>query len=159
MDVVVGKAASHALRAFMILLAAYPVLMLPILLGGVTWADAARMFLLQLAVLGLAFVTEGAIPFAARDPVRVIPALMVGSAIAGAVSMAVGAELKVPHGGVFVLPIPGAVSHLPGYLLALVAGSVCSALLLGALTPASMAIGSAASGAEINTRSKRSRQR
>lgn len=53
-DVVVGKAASHALRALMVLLAAYPVLMLPVLLGGVTWADAARMFLLQLAVLGLA---------------------------------------------------------------------------------------------------------
>ncbi len=53
-DVVVGLALSHALRALMVLLAAYPVLMLPVLLGGVTWADAARMFLLQLAVLGLA---------------------------------------------------------------------------------------------------------
>lgn len=53
-DVVVGKAISHALRALMVLLAAYPILMLPVLLGGVTWADGARMFLLQLAVLGLA---------------------------------------------------------------------------------------------------------
>lgn len=57
-------------------------------------------------VLGLAFVTEGAIPYAARDPLRTIPALMLGSALAGSISMAMGAELKVPHGGVFVLPIP-----------------------------------------------------
>ena len=96
-------------------------------------------------VLGLAFVTEGAIPFAARDPVRVIPALMVGSAMAGAISMAVGAELKVPHGGVFVLPIPGAVSHLLGYLAALVVGSVSSALLLGVLKR-SVIVGDTAAG-------------
>ena len=64
------------------------------------------------AVLGLAFVTEGAIPFAARDPLRVIPALAVGSALAGAISMLVGAELKVPHGGVFVLTIPEAATHV-----------------------------------------------
>lgn len=81
-------------------------------------------------VLGLAFVTEGAIPFAARDPFRVIPSLMLGSAVAGAISMAVGAELKVPHGGVFVLPIPNAVTHLGGYLVALLAGTVITALAL-----------------------------
>lgn len=85
------------------------------------------------AVLGLAFVTEGAIPFCARDPFRVIPSLMAGSALAGAISMAVGAELRVPHGGVFVLPIPGAISHLLGYVVALVAGTLVSALLLGLL--------------------------
>ncbi|WP_157218209.1 fructose-specific PTS transporter subunit EIIC [Flavisphingomonas formosensis] len=83
------------------------------------------------AVLGLAFITEGAIPFAARDPLRVIPCLMVGSAIAGAISTTVGVELKVPHGGIFVLPIPGAVTHLLAYVAALVAGTVVSALLLG----------------------------
>ncbi len=83
------------------------------------------------AVLGLAFVTEGAIPFCARDPFRVIPSLIAGSALAGAISMAVGAELRVPHGGVFVLPIPGAISHLVGYVVALVAGTLVSALLLG----------------------------
>ncbi|TVV75133.1 fructose-specific PTS transporter subunit EIIC [Sphingomonas solaris] len=82
------------------------------------------------AVLGLAFVSEGAIPFAARDPLRVIPALMAGSGLAGAISMMVGAELKVPHGGAFVLPIPGAVTHLLGYVVALVAGTIVSALLL-----------------------------
>lgn len=83
------------------------------------------------AVLGLAFITEGAIPFAARDPLRAIPSLMVGSAVAGAISMASGVDLKVPHGGVFVLPIPGAVTHILAYVVALVAGSVVSALLLG----------------------------
>jgi len=83
------------------------------------------------AVLGLAFVTEGAIPFAARDPFRVIPAMMVGSALTGAISMAAGVELRVPHGGVFVLPIPGAVTHLVAYAVAIVAGTFASAILLG----------------------------
>ncbi|PGH55845.1 PTS fructose transporter subunit EIIBC [Azospirillum palustre] len=82
------------------------------------------------AVLGIAFITEGAIPFAARDPLRVIPALMLGGALTGAMSMAVGAELKVPHGGVFVLPIPNAVTHLLGYVVALVVGTVVTAVAL-----------------------------
>ncbi|ABC22770.1 PTS fructose IIC component [Rhodospirillum rubrum F11] len=82
------------------------------------------------AVLGLAFITEGAIPFAASDPFRVIPALMAGSAAAGAISMTVGAELKVPHGGIFVLPIPNAVTHLLGYIVALVVGTLITALVL-----------------------------
>lgn len=81
-------------------------------------------------VLGLAFISEGAIPFAAKDPLRVIPSLVVGSAVAGALSMMVGAELRVPHGGIFVLPIPNAVSHLLGYIVALVAGTVVTALML-----------------------------
>ncbi|MEN2980727.1 fructose-specific PTS transporter subunit EIIC [Tistrella bauzanensis] len=85
------------------------------------------------AVLGLAFISEGAIPFAARDPLRVIPSLMIGSALAGAISMAVGAQLKVPHGGVFVLPIPNAVVSLGGYLVALIAGTVVTALMLRVL--------------------------
>lgn len=84
-------------------------------------------------VLGLAFISEGAIPFAAKDPLRVIPSLVVGSAIAGALSMMVGAELRVPHGGIFVLPIPNAVSHLLGYVVALVAGTVVTALMLRVL--------------------------
>ena len=86
-------------------------------------------------VLGISFITEGAIPFAAKDPFRVIPALMVGSAIAGMISMGVGAELKVPHGGIFVLPIPNAVTHLGGYLVAMVAGTIVSAVLLRILKP------------------------
>lgn len=81
-------------------------------------------------VLGISFITEGAIPFAARDPFRVIPSLMAGSAVAGMISMMVGAQLKVPHGGIFVLPIPNAVDHLFGYLVAIVAGTVVTAVLL-----------------------------
>jgi len=85
------------------------------------------------AVLGLAFISEGAIPFAARDPLRVIPSLMAGSAITGAISMVAGVELRVPHGGIFVLPIPGAVTHVAAYGAALAAGVVVSALLVGML--------------------------
>ncbi|MBB5863524.1 fructose-specific PTS transporter subunit EIIC [Xanthomonas sp. 3058] len=81
-------------------------------------------------VLGLAFVTEGAIPYAARDPLRTIPALMIGSAVAGAISMTAGAELKAPHGGIFVLLIPNAVTHLANYVLALVVGVVVTAVAL-----------------------------
>ncbi|MFA6287704.1 MAG: PTS fructose-like transporter subunit IIB [Opitutaceae bacterium] len=84
------------------------------------------------AVLGLAFITEGAIPFAAKNPLRVIPALMLGSAVTGALSMVSGVQLLVPHGGVFALLIPGAVTHLVPYLLAIIAGTVVTtgALLL-----------------------------
>jgi PTS system fructose-specific IIC component len=85
------------------------------------------------AVLGMAFITEGAIPYAAKDPFRVIPSLMLGSAIAGAISMVLGCQLRVPHGGLFVLPIPNAVLHLGSYVAALVVGTVVSALCLGAL--------------------------
>ena len=85
------------------------------------------------AVLGIAFITEGAIPFAAKDPLRVIPALMLGSAVAGALSMVLGCELRVPHGGVFVLPIPNAVTNLGAYLMAIVAGTLVSAVALGGL--------------------------
>ncbi|TWA59445.1 PTS system D-fructose-specific IIB component (F1P-forming) (Frc family) /PTS system D-fructose-specific IIC component (F1P-forming) (Frc family) [Azospirillum brasilense] len=81
-------------------------------------------------ILGIAFITEGAIPFAARDPLRVIPALVLGAALTGAISMGIGAELKVPHGGIFVLPIPNAVTHLAGYVVALVAGTVTTAVAL-----------------------------
>jgi len=84
-------------------------------------------------VLGLSFVTEGAIPYAARDPLRTIPALILGSAVAGAISMAAGVELKVPHGGVFVLPIPNAVTHLGVYVLALLAGVAVTAVALRVL--------------------------
>jgi fructose PTS system EIIBC or EIIC component len=84
-------------------------------------------------VLGISFISEGAIPFAARDPLRVIPSLMVGSAVTGAISMAMGVELKVPHGGVFVLPIPNAVTNLGAYLVALAVGTVLTAVMLRVL--------------------------
>ncbi|GMU05272.1 PTS fructose-like transporter subunit IIB [Corallococcus caeni] len=82
------------------------------------------------AVLGLAFITEGAIPYAARDPLRVIPAMAFGSAIAGAVSMGFGCALRAPHGGVFVFAIPNAVQPLGPYVLALVAGTLATTLAL-----------------------------
>jgi len=81
-------------------------------------------------VLGLSFITEGAIPFAAKDPLRVIPALVAGSAVAGAISMASGVQLLVPHGGIFAALIPGAVTNLLQYLSAIVTGSVVTAAVL-----------------------------
>ncbi|EOY5382162.1 PTS fructose transporter subunit IIBC [Cronobacter dublinensis] len=80
-------------------------------------------------VLGLCFISEGAIPFAARDPMRVIPCCIVGGAVTGAISMATGAKLMAPHGGLFVLLIPGAITPVLGYLLAIVAGSLLAGLV------------------------------
>ncbi|WP_312836868.1 PTS fructose transporter subunit IIBC [Pantoea sp.] len=74
-------------------------------------------------VLGLCFISEGAIPFAARDPMRVLPCCIVGGAVTGAISMAIGAKLMAPHGGLFVLLIPGAITPVLGYLLAIVIGT------------------------------------
>ncbi len=82
------------------------------------------------AVLGISFITEGAIPFAARDPFRVIPACVAGSAIAGALSMASGVTLRAPHGGIFVLAIPNAVGRLLPYIGAIAAGAAVTAALL-----------------------------
>jgi PTS system fructose-specific IIC component len=83
------------------------------------------------AVLGAAFITEGAIPFAAADPLRVIPALVAGSAVAGALSMTLGVALRVPHGGLFVLPIPNAITPVLGAVVALVVGTAITAVLVG----------------------------
>ncbi len=79
-------------------------------------------------VLGLCFISEGAIPFAARDPMRVLPCCIVGGAVTGALSMAVGAKLMAPHGGLFVLLIPGAITPVLGYLLAIVAGTLVAGI-------------------------------
>jgi fructose PTS system EIIBC or EIIC component len=84
-------------------------------------------------VLGLSFITEGAIPFAAKDPIRVIPALVLGSATAGAISMLANVRLLVPHGGVFAAVIPGAVTGLLAYLAAIAIGTVVTAGALFAL--------------------------
>ena len=81
-------------------------------------------------IMGLAFITEGAIPYAAADPLHVLPACIVGSAAAGALSMAFGCTLMAPHGGIFVFPVVG---NAIMYLVALVAGTVISAVLLGVL--------------------------
>jgi PTS system fructose-specific IIC component len=85
------------------------------------------------AVLGLSFITEGAIPFAAKDPARVIPSIIVGSAITGALSMALGCLLVAPHGGIFVLAIPHAVTNLGLYALSIVVGTLVTTGLLIAL--------------------------
>jgi PTS system fructose-specific IIC component len=81
-------------------------------------------------VLGISFITEGAIPYAARDPFRVIPSIMVGSAVTGALSMVLGCQQLVPHGGIFVLPIPNAVTNLGGYLVALIVGTLVTTGML-----------------------------
>lgn len=75
-------------------------------------------------VLGLCFISEGAIPFAARDPMRVIPSCMAGGALTGALSMLFGAKLMAPHGGLFVLFIPNAITPVLMYLVAIAAGTI-----------------------------------
>lgn len=88
-------------------------------------------------VMGASFITEGAIPFAAADPVRVIPALMLGAAVTGALSMAFGATLRAPHGGIFVF---GLVENWALYILSIVIGTVVTAVGVIALK----SVGSAA---------------
>ncbi|GMM88878.1 PTS fructose transporter subunit IIBC [Vibrio fortis] len=84
-------------------------------------------------VLGLCFISEGAIPFAAKDPMRVIPACMAGGALTGALSMLFGAQLMAPHGGLFVLLIPGAISPVLMYLVAIAAGTAVTGFGYAAL--------------------------
>ena len=81
-------------------------------------------------IMGLAFITEGAIPYAASDPLHVIPACVIGSGIAGAMSMAFKCTLMAPHGGIFVVPVIG---NPWMYLIALVVGMAVSTVLLGVL--------------------------
>lgn len=80
-------------------------------------------------VLGCCFISEGAIPFAAKDPLRVIPASIAGGALTGALSMAFGAKLLAPHGGLFVLLIPNAINHALLYLAAILAGSLVTGVI------------------------------
>lgn len=90
-------------------------------------------------VLGLVFITEGAIPFAARRPLRIIPACMVGSAAAGAISEASGVRMIVPHGGLLNAFVPGAVTNVTAWVLALVVGTVVTTAVLFATTVTSRA--------------------
>lgn len=78
-------------------------------------------------IMGLCFISEGAIPFAAADPLRVIPSCVIGSGVAGALSMAFGCTLRAPHGGIFVFPVVG---NWPLYLVALFAGSLVGMVVL-----------------------------
>ncbi len=81
-------------------------------------------------VMGSSFITEGAIPFAAANPLRVIPALAVGAATTGALSMFCGAASSAPQGGIFVFPL---ITNLGGYVIAIVAGTVVAAVILSIL--------------------------
>ena len=81
-------------------------------------------------IMGLAFISEGAIPYAAADPLHVLPSCIAGSAIAGGISMFFGCTLMAPHGGIFVFPVVG---NALMYLVALVVGTAVSAVLLGLL--------------------------
>lgn len=81
-------------------------------------------------IMGLCFISEGAIPFAAADPLRVLPSCIIGSAVAGGLSMALGCQLRAPHGGLFVVPV---IQNPFGFILALIAGSVVGMLLLALL--------------------------
>lgn len=81
-------------------------------------------------VLGASFITEGAIPFAAADPTRVIPSIMVGSAVAGGLSMLFGVTLPAPHGGIFVLPVVGNVGM---YIVSILIGTIVTALMVNLL--------------------------
>ena len=88
-------------------------------------------------VLGLCFISEGAIPFAAKDPIRVLPVCIIGGAITGALSMFFGIQLMAPHGGLFVLLIPEAVNHVLMYLFAIIAGTLVSGILYALIKKAS----------------------
>lgn len=81
-------------------------------------------------IMGLSFISEGAIPFAAADPLHVLPSLIVGSAVSGALSMAFNCTLMAPHGGIFVFPVVG---NAVMYVVSLVVGTVVGAILLGVL--------------------------
>ena len=84
-------------------------------------------------ILGASYITEGAIPFAVADPIRVIPSLMLGSATAAGISMAAGVTSMAPHGGIWVMLIPNVMNNLPMYLLAIVAGTLVTAIAVGLL--------------------------
>jgi fructose PTS system EIIBC or EIIC component len=105
------------------------------LVGGNRFTQAEREAGKAAGILGLSFITEGAIPFAAKDPLRVIPSLIVGSALTGGLSMYFGVELHAPHGGIFVLAIPNAVNHLGAYAFAIAAGTALTTLALLLVKP------------------------
>lgn len=85
-------------------------------------------------VMGLSFITEGAIPFAAADPLRVIPSMMVGSGVAGAIALGLGSSIQAPHGGIFVI-VGTDFSHVIQSLIAIVIGSIVGAIIYGLLKP------------------------
>lgn len=95
------------------------------------YTKTQRGSLISNLVMGASFITEGAIPFAAADPLRVIPSMVAGSATAGALAMAFGCKIPAPHGGLFVVLLDK--GHWPFFLLALLIGTVISAVIYGVL--------------------------
>lgn len=91
------------------------------------WTEEERNAGLVNYIMGLSFISEGAIPFAANDPIHVIPSCVIGSALAGGLSVAFNCQLRAPHGGIFVI---ATISHWPLYLLAILLGSVAGCLIL-----------------------------
>ncbi|EJD9136775.1 PTS fructose transporter subunit IIBC [Salmonella enterica] len=139
----VGLLASHSYMPMAAIMAAG---MVPALgMGVATWAARAKFNAAEHEagnasfILGLCFISEGAIPFAARDPMRVIPSTMVGGAIAGGLSMYFGCTLMAPHGGLFVLAIPHAVEHVMQYLLSIALGTIVCGLMYALLKPSVVA--------------------
>ncbi|EJL6803070.1 PTS fructose transporter subunit IIC, partial [Salmonella enterica] len=139
----VGLLASHSYMPMAAIMAAG---MVPALgMGVATWAARAKFNAAEHEagnasfILGLCFISEGAIPFAARDPMRVIPSTMVGGAIAGGLSMYFGCTLMAPHGGLFVLAIPHAVEHVMQYLLSIALGTIVCGLMYALLKPSAVA--------------------
>ncbi|MCY0863821.1 MAG: fructose-specific PTS transporter subunit EIIC [Sulfobacillus sp.] len=130
----VGLLASHTVEGEIIMAAVMGAGMVPPLGLALATAINPRKFLPEerdagkaAAVLGLCFITEGAIPFAANDPFRVIPSIMVGSAITGMLTMLFRVTSPAPHGGIFVFPLIG---HWPLYALAIAIGAVVTAGLV-----------------------------
>ncbi|EHC49898.1 PTS system protein, fructose-like 2C component [Salmonella enterica subsp. enterica serovar Inverness str. R8-3668] len=139
----VGLLASHSYMPMAAIMAAG---MVPALgMGVATWAARAKFNAAEHEagnasfILGLCFISEGAIPFAARDPMRVIPSTMVGGAIAGGLSMYFGCTLMAPHGGLFVLAIPHAVEHVMQYLFSIALGTIVCGLMYALLKPSAVA--------------------
>jgi PTS system fructose-specific IIC component len=100
------------------------------ILGPALYTEAEQESGKAAWLLGVSFITEGAIPFAASDPLRVIPSIMTGSALTGALVMAFGCELRAPHGGIWVI---GLISKPVMYLIAITAGTVLAAFMVTAL--------------------------
>ena len=84
--------------------------------------------------MGLSFITEGAIPFAAADPIRVIPSMMIGSGVGGAIALGLGSSIQAPHGGIFVI-VGTDFGHVLQSLLAIAIGAIIAAVIYGMLKP------------------------
>lgn len=84
--------------------------------------------------MGFSFITEGAIPFAAADPLRVIPSMMVGSGVAGAIALGLGSAIQAPHGGIIVI-FATDITHALQSLIAIIIGAVVAAIIYGLLKP------------------------